>query len=527
MILCRTCRPFLNQGPYAKAETSSKGECCSMCLGVHGDCFQTSLRLAVEQAMEPYVHKDNSCGNRFSYQASPPTIVLPGDLLYRYELLAKQSDESSSVITFCQSIKTHAKDQLLACLCSIEQDLDKLSPSLPEYPTCVQDEEQGRLGVHVFCLPRRSVIRPAHLFSTPTKKRRNRKRMLDEDSQGGDPRTNLENKINRQADTFVWSLNRASPDSNFSPDAAIDQEIQQEELTSPALDFYVAVWRRPFYLRGMYTKSRRDVSQTPFYVVDDGKRRKLGATSVQEQITPIVTRHCGGVSARNNDPTLENVVYGMCKFHASGREDMDVPMLLPNDDDGEQQITGRPFVCEMTDSFQMPSPDLLSVMVNEINHTQSGRPWSDPRSYGNNPMGVGIAREFGFVSSSTFKNLQAETESKTKYYGCLCWSKAKLPRNDEKLMKRLGNFPLQIFQRTPIRVLHRRANVVRIRHVLSCKARIVDEHHFRLHISTDAGAYVKEFVHSDLGRTEPSVASLLGCQTDILELDCEGIQGAT
>ena len=35
---------------------------------------------------------------------------------------------------------------------------------------------------------------------------------------------------------------------------------------------------------------------------------------------------------------------------------------------------------------------------------------------------------------------------------------------------------------------------------------------------------VKEFVHGDLGRTKPSVGTLLGCKADILELDCEGIE---
>ena len=39
-----------------------------------------------------------------------------------------------------------------------------------------------------------------------------------------------------------------------------------------------------------------------------------------------------------------------------------------------------------------------------------------------------------------------------------------------------------------------------------------------------ASTDVKEFVHGDLGRTLPAVSTLLGCKTDILELDCEGIQ---
>ena len=34
---------------------------------------------------------------------------------------------------------------------------------------------------------------------------------------------------------------------------------------------------------------------------------------------------------------------------------------------------------------------------------------------------------------------------------------------------------------------------------------------------------MKEFVHGDCGRTVPSVSSLLGCKTDIVELDCEGV----
>lgn len=40
-----------------------------------------------------------------------------------------------------------------------------------------------------------------------------------------------------------------------------------------------------------------------------------------------------------------------------------------------------------------------------------------------------------------------------------------------------------------------------------------------MNLRTSAGTYVKEFVHGDLGRTVPSVCSLLGSQADILQLD--------
>jgi tRNA U54 and U55 pseudouridine synthase Pus10 len=55
---------------------------------------------------------------------------------------------------------------------------------------------------------------------------------------------------------------------------------------------------------------------------------RKGISSVEEEIHPHISRiGCGGISTVNND-LHSSVVFGMCKFHASGREDMDVRMLL-------------------------------------------------------------------------------------------------------------------------------------------------------------------------------------------------------
>lgn len=43
----------------------------------------------------------------------------------------------------------------------------------------------------------------------------------------------------------------------------------------------------------------------------------------------------------------------------------------------------------------------------------------------------------------------------------------------------------------------------------------------QLHLTTQAGTYIKEFVHGDLGRTTPSLGSLLGLEVDIIALDVE------
>jgi len=53
----------------------------------------------------------------------------------------------------------------------------------------------------------------------------------------------------------------------------------------------------------------------------------------------------------------------------------------------------------------------------------------------------------------------------------------------------------------------------------------LNEHFFLLDLETEAGTYVKEFVHGDMGRTQPSLAGLLQSDAaDILQLDVVAVQ---
>ena len=52
---------------------------------------------------------------------------------------------------------------------------------------------------------------------------------------------------------------------------------------------------------------------------------------------------------------------------------------------------------------------------------------------------------------------------------------------------------------------------------------MVDDHHFRIGLETEAGTYIKEFVHGDLGRTQPNLKEILGKEVDILKLDVEKV----
>lgn len=67
--------------------------------------------------------------------------------------------------------------------------------------------------------------------------------------------------------------------------------------------------------------------------------------------------------------------------------------------------------------------------------------------------------------------------------------------------------------------MHRRSLLTRKRYIYNIETALLNDHFFILRLVTSAGTYVKEFVHGDLGRTVPNVATIINCQTDILQLD--------
>jgi tRNA pseudouridine synthase 10 len=84
-----------------------------------------------------------------------------------------------------------------------------------------------------------------------------------------------------------------------------------------------------------------------------------------------------------------------------------------------------------------------------------------------------------------------------------------------KLKKLIGN----IKQKTPERVLHRRADKFRDRRLKSLQVKSVNKRKFYLIVKCEAGLYVKELISGDNGRTNPSVSSILGKPCICEELD--------
>lgn len=121
------------------------------------------------------------------------------------------------------------------------------------------------------------------------------------------------------------------------------------------------------------------------------------------------------------------------------------------------------------------------------------------------------------VDKKFFDELKAIENSKAKSYCCVVWTKRRINKTDMNTLNALND--IRVAQKTPVRVLHRRSLMTREKIVYKLHAEFINPHYFVLHLVTSAGAYVKEFVHGDLGRTVPSIGSLLGTEADILQLD--------
>jgi tRNA U54 and U55 pseudouridine synthase Pus10 len=613
---CSKCRDYLKTSETKQDNTNGNAResfRCWLCLGLwqeegeNGITVPTTttscLGKALEECCSPYGGIGRNSPNRFSQLANQcHTVSLSGDLCLRYRWLTSISPSSSTPLPFSvylQDLKQHLYARIESIIQKDshanggEKKKEENSQWVQDHQYVFEKEEQGSLSIHLLCLPPKdhplnlalNNFTSNHKNSQRTKKQRKRYNKRQKcgpfTTQGGDPRQNLEVRLRLKG--YEW-ISQSTAEELSSAAAASSEAPSLESTFLPdvcksfneplmMMEYHVAVFRRPMFLYGYYTKSRRDVSQTPFVVMREKlttseptansttttpnnidstisftkEAEILGVTSVEEQICGPI-QDLLGVSTQNNlMPDIPSdggggVLYGMIKFHASGREDMDVRMLVRSE---SSTCHGRPFCVQVIDALNpIVSPNQLKDLAETINQIVTGTTSTSTEEsvkidsgdglcntvasyYGQNPMGVGILpNALRLVPAAIFSGLQKDTESKTKHYGCYCWSKDVLPDEDDltKVLFRNVVFPLTIQQRTPLRVLHRRTNSIRERNVLYARATKIDDHHFRLELSTQAGTYVKEFIYGDFGRTIPSVSSLMGCKTNLLKLDCEGIE---
>lgn len=279
--------------------------------------------------------------------------------------------------------------------------------------------------------------------------------------------------------------------------ASCDQlELMKVLPSSPlspvhAPSFHVTCARVSMFLAGRYNKYGRDLYQTPWLLSGNSADRPGDNCDASDNVSSVTTSELskhkqlsvlGLISEHITAVTRATEI----KFSASGREDVDVRTLG----------RGRPFMLELLDArtSQLSRRDLRSLQ-HRINTACHGRV---------------CIRQLQIVSRDSTGCLKQGEQEKTKVYTALvrCVNGNVSDRQLEQLQQ-VGGQQLHVRQQTPIRVLHRRPMAVRQRTVHWMRVNRVNERIFKLNLATQAGTYIKEFVHGDFGRTEPSLASLL------------------
>uniref|UniRef100_A0A3Q0RL78 tRNA pseudouridine synthase Pus10 n=1 Tax=Amphilophus citrinellus TaxID=61819 RepID=A0A3Q0RL78_AMPCI len=231
------------------------------------------------------------------------------------------------------------------------------------------------------------------------------------------------------------------------------------------------------FVAGRYNKFCRSLPQTPWVI--DGERRM--ESSVEELIAA---------------PILSAFRADGFNFSSSGREDVDVRTLG----------NGRPFAMELLNPHKSRFSKVQMKQLQETINESSDK--------------IKV-RDLQIVTREAMGRMKEGEEEKTKSYTALVWTQKTIQREDISFIDNIKDLTLN--QKTPLRVLHRRALAVRQRTIHSMSTRFLDSHHFYLGLKTQAGTYIKEFVHGDFGRTNPNLCQLLKTDTDILELDVESV----
>ena len=231
----------------------------------------------------------------------------------------------------------------------------------------------------------------------------------------------------------------------------------------------------PIFIYGRYRKFQRGIPQTKWPC---RKCRGAGCESCGQ----TGKQYLETVEELISERVLELTSGERAKFHGMGREDIDARMLG----------NGRPFVLEISKPVKRNLD--LAELEDEINRTRqekiaiSGLEWA-------------MRDKVKWIKAATFPKI---------YSARVKFSRRVSPDELTNVCSRLDGVTLN--QRTPVRVSHRRADLVRRRKIFEIRMDECDEEEGLwaiISVKGESGMYIKELLHSDEGRTTPSLKGLL------------------
>ncbi len=233
-------------------------------------------------------------------------------------------------------------------------------------------------------------------------------------------------------------------------------------------------------VEGRYNKYSREIPQTKWPC---GECRGSGC----EECDWTGKQYQRSVEELIAAPFLDATRAVESKFHGAGREDVDAKCLAK-----------RPFVLEI---MEPENRDIdLAALQERINENEE----------------IDVY-DLTFTTKDRVEEVKSLRADKT-YRARVVLDD---PVTDDDL-ERLEELVGTVDQATPTRVEHRRAQKTRRREVYDVSWERVDETTIDLEVEAEAGTYIKELIHGDDEKTEPSVSQLLGTNAECEELDVIG-----
>jgi tRNA pseudouridine synthase 10 len=253
-------------------------------------------------------------------------------------------------------------------------------------------------------------------------------------------------------------------------------------IVNPLLE-QIRLQVNPLFVAGRYRKLVRDIPQSKWFC---SRCRGKGC----ENCSGTGKMYPESVEELSSKPLLEAAEGEKTSFHASGREDIDARMLG----------SGRPFVIEVS----KPKKRFLDLkkLEADINANAAGK----------------VEVSGLCLSSKDAVRRLKKGESAQKEYRVLIDFEKEVSDKDLRLVEEQLSGIL-IKQQTPLRVLHRRADLIREKYIYEVKVKKMSLKKAEMKIRCQGGLYVKELVSGDEGRTKPSVSQLLENRAKPLKLD--------
>jgi tRNA pseudouridine synthase 10 len=239
----------------------------------------------------------------------------------------------------------------------------------------------------------------------------------------------------------------------------------------------------PLYIAGRYRKLVRGIPQSK-WLCSDCHGRGCEKCSGTGKMYPESVEEIVGI------PILKTAEGLKTSFHGSGREDIDARMLG----------NGRPFAIEIT----RPKKRFLDLekLKKAINKHGKGK--------------VQVS-SLKFADRDVVRKLK-KSESTQKEYRLLIEFEKKITDANLRLVKeKLTN--AAVMQRTPTRVMHRRADLTREKYIYELNIKKLAPKKAEMKLRCQGGLYVKELVSGDEGRTTPSVTEILKNRAKPIKLD--------